>query len=202
MLPLRGRSGGDRLLVARVGRLRDPDGQDGGMTGTTIDGVTARVRAALLTGDPESGWPGRLIGSALVVGMLVTARDPAGWVWVGYGTAAAGWLAFLIADVARPRRPGIAVAALAVGALAVAAVVGGTVTGTAWVLAFALLGMFAVHPLPRPATTVALAGGMVAVAAGGWPSGERGAGQFVLFGGITALMTLSACYRRQYQQRA
>jgi signal transduction histidine kinase len=178
------------------------------MTGGTTGGAAARVRAALLAGDPESGWLGRLIGSALIAGMLVTARDPAGWVWVGYGAAGAGWLVFLVADMARPPRPGIAVAALAVGALAAAAVVGGTVTGdgtgtaTGWVLVFVLLAMFAVHPVPRPALTVALAAGIVAVAAAGWPFGELGVGRFVLFGGITALMTLSAGYRRQCRQRA
>ena len=48
-------------------------------------GALQRLWAALRAGGPESGWLDRLITSAVIVGMLVTARPAAAWVWVCWG---------------------------------------------------------------------------------------------------------------------
>jgi hypothetical protein len=84
------------------------------MAGSLGDAMR-RLWAALRAGGPESGWLDRLVTSAVILGLLSTARPPAGWVWACWGVTVAGWVVFLILADRRRLLPqvGLAVAAAA-----------------------------------------------------------------------------------------
>src|ERR687886_2478903 len=111
-----------------------------------VGGAVQWLWAALRAGGPESGWLDRLITSAVILGMLVTARPPAGWVWACWGVTVAGWAVFLVfADRRRPLpQAGLAVAA------GTAALTAGVHDGTGLVLTFVVLAMFTALPSSPP----------------------------------------------------
>ncbi|MGI5129209.1 sensor histidine kinase [Pseudonocardia sp. CA-107938] len=158
-----------------------------------------RVWSAISAGEPEFGWLGRLIGTAVVVGSLVTARVPADavWVWLLLGGAAACWAAFVVLDHRVPRR---AATALAVGAIAAAATVAGTTDSAGAAIAFSCLVMVALHPAVPPPATVAVAAvvGLLLVV----PSLDRGTERLLVLAAVTVLITLSGLLRRSYHLRA
>jgi signal transduction histidine kinase len=161
--------------------------------------VPVRVWSAISAGEPEFGWLGRLVGTAVVVGSLLTARVPAdaGWVWVLLGGATACWFAFLLLDHLLPRWSAVLLAA---GAIVAAATVAGTPDSVGVAIALVCLAMVALHPsVPPPATVaVATAVGVLLIAA----SLNRGTERLVVLAAVTMLVTLSGLLRRSYHMRA
>ncbi len=168
----------------------------------SVGGAAGRLWAALRAGGPESGWLDRVVASALIVGLLVTARPPATWVWVCWGVTVAGWTLFLIGDgrwpgkIGRLPQLGLAVAAAA------AALTTGIDDGTGLVLTFVVLVMFTALKASPPwlsLTVVAAATALITVSelAAGAPVTRVG-----LFVGIAAFTTLTGLYRRQFHLRA
>ncbi|GAA5142288.1 sensor histidine kinase [Pseudonocardia adelaidensis] len=157
-----------------------------------------RLWAALRAGGPETGWLDRLVTSALIVGLLATARPPAGWVWACWGVTVAGWVLFLAGD---RRWRGTAQVGLGVAAVA-AALTAGADDDTGLVLTFVVLAMFTALPSSPPglSLTVVAAGTALITAselAMGAPVTRVG-----LYVGIAAFTTLTGLYRRQFHLRA
>jgi signal transduction histidine kinase len=161
--------------------------------------VSVRVWSAISAGEPEFGWLGRLIGTAVVVGSLVTARVPAGagWVWALLGGATACWFAFVVLDRRWPRWTA---AALAVGAILAATTVVGTTDSAGVAIAFSCLVMVAMHPAVPPPAILAVAAvvGVLLVV----PSLARGTERLAVLAAVTVLVTLSGLLRRSYHMRA
>ncbi|HEX3783610.1 MAG TPA: histidine kinase [Pseudonocardiaceae bacterium] len=103
--------------------------------------------------DPETGWLIRLLGTAGIIGVLVTTRPQAtpAWCWPVYVLSAAGWLTFVVTD---PRLPRISIGALAVSTLVPTLAFGATLDGTPIILTGITLGVFVAHT--RPPTWVVL----------------------------------------------
>jgi DNA-binding NarL/FixJ family response regulator len=166
--------------------------------GWSVGGAAQRLWAALRAGGPESGWLDRLITSAVIIGMLGTARAPAGWVWVCWGVTVAGWVVFLICADRRRVLPqvGLAVAAAA------AALTTGVDDSTGLVLTFVVVAMFTALPSSPPLLSL----GVVATATALITAAELAAGASMakvgLYVGIAAFTTLTALYRRQFHVRA
>lgn len=153
-----------------------------------------RLWAALRAGGPESGWLDRVVGTAVITGMLLTAQVTEAWIWACYGASAVGWVLFLTTDRRVRTLPQIALAA---AALISAATVGrGDATGS--VIVFTMLAMFTALPASRPIVSVGLTTtASVAMSwlwlGHGWPLQP-----LLLLIGVGAFVTLTGLYRRQY----
>ncbi|MFC4945630.1 sensor histidine kinase [Pseudonocardia sp. GCM10023141] len=158
------------------------------------DGVLTRVGAALRAGGPESGWLGRLVGTAVIAGMLIAAEVPAAWIWFAYALAVACWLFFLATD----RRWRVApLVALAVAALSAAStVVAGDTTGT--VILFVVLAMFVAHTRTPPLVSGGLAVAIMGLLSWQWLHAGKPFASLLILIGVAAFVTMSALYRRQY----
>lgn len=160
--------------------------------------MSVRVWSAISASEPEFGWLGRLVGTAIVVGSLVTARVPAGtgWVWLLLGVATACWFAFVLLNHRLQRW---SAASLVVGALAAAATVVGTTDSAGVAIAFSCLAMVAMHPAVPPSATVAVAAVIGVLLIG--TSLDRGTERLAVLAGVTVLVTLSGLLRRSYHLR-
>ena len=161
--------------------------------------MSVRVWSAISASEPEFGWLGRLVGTAIVVGTLVTARVPAGagWVWLLLGFATACWFAFIVLDHRLPRWTA---ALLAAGAIVAATSVAGTTDSAGVAISLSCLAMVALHPVvPPPATlVVATLVGVLLIGV----SLDRGTERLAVLAAVTVLVTLSGLLRRSYHMRA
>lgn len=158
---------------------------------------------AATAGDPETGWLGRLVGTAVVVGTLVTTRVPdgEGWVWACLALAAACWFVFVLAD---PRVPGWPLVALVVGAVAATVTVAATGDGSGVAIAYTALIMTAMHPAMPPPATLGVAALVCAVLVAGAAvtGGDGSVARAASLVAIAAFVTLSGLLRRAYHVRA
>jgi len=106
-----------------------------------------------VTADPETGWLVRSVGTAAILGVLLTTRPNATpvWCWPVYAVSLVGWLLFVVSD---PRLPRTSVWALGVATLVPTVAFGAAQDGTPVVLAGITLGVFVTHL--RPPTWVIL----------------------------------------------
>ncbi|MHA6620819.1 sensor histidine kinase [Pseudonocardia sp. DLS-67] len=162
-----------------------------------VGGAVRRLWAALRAGGPESGWLDRLITSTLIVGLLGTARPPAGWVWACWGVTVAGWVLFLAGD---RRWKGAAQVGLAVAAAAAALTAG--IDDTGLVLTFVVLAMFTALPSTPPGLSLAVVAAATALITTSELTMGAPAARVGLYVGIAAFTTLTGLYRRQFHLRA
>lgn len=162
-----------------------------------VGGAVRRLWAALRAGGPESGWLDRLITSTLIVGLLGTARPPAGWVWACWSVTVAGWVLFLAGD---RRWKGTAQVGLAVAAAAAALSAG--IDDTGLVLTFVVLAMFTALPSTPPGQSLAVVAAATALITTSELTMGAPAARVGLYVGIAAFTTLTGLYRRQFHLRA
>ena len=162
-------------------------------------GPLAQLWAALRAGGPEGGWLDRLIGTAVITGMLIAADETTPWRLLGYGGAAVCWLVYLGA-VGRVRH--LPRLALAAGALAAAATVAGFDPATGAVLLFTIQGSFTGQPANPPSLSLGLVALTSGVVTWSWLETGRPAAGLLLLLGIVAFVTLTGLYRRQFHLRA
>ncbi|WP_232662592.1 sensor histidine kinase [Pseudonocardia sp. TRM90224] len=168
---------------------------------TARNSVWRRVWSVFSAGDPETGWLGRLVGTGVITGLLITTHVSPGawWVWVCLGCAFAGWLFYVIAD---PRVRVLPLVGLAVAALAGAVTLAADGDTTGIVISYLCLTMFATHRAVRPLASTALAVVIAAALIVIWPWTGRSLEALLLLIGLLAFIVLSCLYRRQYHQRA
>ncbi|GAA1195574.1 histidine kinase [Pseudonocardia alaniniphila] len=177
---------------------------------TTSD--LGRVWAWLVAGDPEYGWIGRLLGTAVVLVMLMTSEVPpeAGWAWVPLGAATACWLFFVVADARVRGWPAVALTAgAAAAATAGFATAGFTpVDASGLAIAFTCLVMLIVHPAVRPLAAVAITVVVSALLIAAtllpttMPAPGDGPQRATVIVATTAIVLLSGLLRRTHQRRA
>jgi signal transduction histidine kinase len=140
----------------------------------------------------------QLLGTAVLLFALFTAREDALGIWAVYAVSMLAWLAFIVAD---PWHRQLANAALAVSAILPVFVVGAADDATALVMICVLLSRFASLPSPSGTAIVVLVsltvvGSGVSYRAAGhtWPD-------TVGYPGLILLVTFLGLHRRQYALR-
>ena len=153
----------------------------------------------MTAGEPEFGWLGRLLGTAVVVGTLLTARVPDPWAWLLLGIAAASWFFFVLADHRLRRWPTVALGA---GALCAAGTAFATTDSSGVAIAFTSLIMLALHPSVRPTVSVGTGVAVGIVLLTGTVVTGSGIERMAVLASVTAFVTLSGLLRRSYHLRA
>ncbi|MEU2794550.1 histidine kinase [Streptomyces sp. NPDC007100] len=141
----------------------------------------------------------QIVGFALLVGTLATAREGALAMWVVYGAALGCWFAFHFLVGTRPRWAGYALVA---SAALPAATAGWAQDSTAVIMVSVVLGRFAAWHRPRAAALWLVLGGCLPLTLLTSAAGGAGLGDLAGYTVMMLLLTLLGLNQRQYQLRA
>ena len=141
----------------------------------------------------------QLLGTAVLLFTLGTAREDTLGVWAVYAASMLAWLTFIVAD---PWHRQLANAALAVSVILPVWVVGVADDPTALVMICVLLSRFASLPTPSGTAIVVLVGGVVAGSTVAFLVTGHEWSDVIGYPGLILLVTLLGLHRRQYELRA
>ncbi|MEV8514668.1 histidine kinase [Dactylosporangium sp. NPDC051484] len=140
----------------------------------------------------------QLLGTAVLLFTLFTAREDTLGVWAVYSVAMLAWLTFIVAD---PWHRRLANAALAVSAMLPVFVVGAADDATALVMICVVLSRFASLTSPSGTAIVVLVGLVVAGSAVAFLTTGHTWPDAIGYPGLILLVTLFGLHRRQYELR-
>ncbi|MEV6908838.1 histidine kinase [Amycolatopsis sp. NPDC051071] len=141
----------------------------------------------------------QLLGTAVVLVVLLTARESSAWIWAAYGVCGACWFGFVAAS---PRFPRVATVLLAIGSVAPSIALGWAEDSSAIVLAVVTVSRFATLTEPSVAAILGVVGLDASLAAA--TGLVAGASAPLVFGNVGVLLGLMllGLNRRQYEVQA
>lgn len=141
----------------------------------------------------------QLLGTLFVAGTLLTAREPAAWIWACYGVASACWLGFV---ALASRRPKTAAALLAASATLPAAIVGWAGDSSAIILSVIALGRLATLTTVSVGAILGIGLLDIVLAVASHLLAGHSLGEALADPGVMLLLVLIGLNRRQYEVQA